>query len=304
MSSSTLVSIVTPHTAGGFQITDLTNLQTGGTALSWGFTRIDSPAENTNADYLFFAPNNAGSYTPFNIPANTTIDLFSFKSGSGCLGNIALFDNDNDPLNANSGINPDNNFVVLGGGVSSLYTSNTSGNVPCSIPTTTEVVLCINYDETTQTYTVSMESNEAYTGGLARLSSSTLASVVFPHTAGGYQITNLTGSQAGATPLAWGFTRIDAPAENPNADYLFFNPSNAGSYTPFDIPANTPIDLFSFQSASGCNTDDPLNANTGVNPDNSISILGAGIGNKYLSNCNTGVSCTVACEAESGTLGY
>ncbi|MEM6319094.1 MAG: hypothetical protein AAF960_15580 [Bacteroidota bacterium] len=314
ITASTQATLVFPHTTGGFQITDLTDLQTGGTPLDWGFSRLDAPAENSAADYLFFAPNNATTYTLFSIPAGTAIDLFSFKSGSGCIGDVALFDNTNDPLNTNSGLNPDNNFVVLGGGLGNQYTGNTSGNVACSTPVPTEVTYCINYDSGSQTYTVSMESNQAYTGGLARLSSATQITIVAPATAGGFQITNLMGLQAGGTPLDWGFSRLDAPAENAAADYLFFAPSNATTYTPFDITANTNIPLFSFQSGSGClgdiqlfdNTNDSLNANTGLNPDNNVTILGAGLGNKYIGNnvACTSASCATTCTVSAGVLSY
>lgn len=310
LSSSTQVSVVFPHTAGGFQISNLTNLQSGVTALSWGFARIDAPTENPSKDYLVFAPANAGSYTPFDIPAGIELNLFSFQSGSGCLGDLAIFDNAADPLNSNGSLNPGNNFVVLGGGPSNQFTSAISGNVSCS---STEVTYCLSYDSGTEVYTVSMESNQPFTGGLARMSSSTQISIVAPHTSGGFQITDLTGLQAGATPLDWGVTTIEAPVENTSEDYLFFAPANAPTYTPFDIPGNTSIDLFSFKSGSGClgnlhlfdNTTDPLNSNTGLNSDNSISILGAGAGNKYSTNCaGHSVSCTSACAANAGTLGY
>lgn len=132
ISASTLITIVAPHTAGGFQVTDLMNLQPGSPQLSWGFSRLDAPSENPTKDYLFFGANNAGSYGVFNIPANTELDLFSFKSGSGCIGALALFENDADPLNTNPTLNPNNNFVILGAGLGNQYLENASGNVFCA----------------------------------------------------------------------------------------------------------------------------------------------------------------------------
>jgi hypothetical protein len=128
---STQITLVAPDPdgtgAGVFSISNLTSL----TALNWGHTQLNSPAQNTSADYLFFAPSNAGTYAPFNIPANTDIDLFSFKAAAPCSGTLYLYDNINDPLNANGSINGDNNFRVLGGGNVNLYTGNSSGPVPC-----------------------------------------------------------------------------------------------------------------------------------------------------------------------------
>jgi len=131
ISASTLVTVVAPHNSGPFQVTNLINLQPGGTPLSWGFSRLDAPAENPSKDYLFFAPNNGGTYTPFNIAANTDMDLFSFQSGTGCEGTLALFENASDPLNANPTLNPKNNFVILAAGPGNNYVGNTSADVAC-----------------------------------------------------------------------------------------------------------------------------------------------------------------------------
>ncbi|HLP93365.1 MAG TPA: hypothetical protein VK168_04985, partial [Saprospiraceae bacterium] len=128
---STQFTIVTPDPDGGgpgaFMVTNLTAL----TALNFGVSQLNSPAENPGKDYLFFAPSNAGTYVPFNIPANTDIDLFTFQASEPCAGTLELYDNINDPLNANPSINADNSFKVLGGGNVQLYTGNSSGPVPC-----------------------------------------------------------------------------------------------------------------------------------------------------------------------------
>lgn len=133
--NSTQITIVTPHVAGGWQPASLTNL----TTLNWGVTVLDgtttAPPIPAN-DYLFFAPSNAGTYTPFNIPANTYIDLFSFKSGAGCVGALSLYDNANDPLNSIVTINGDNNMVILGAGAGNKYVGNDSGSIPCNAPCT------------------------------------------------------------------------------------------------------------------------------------------------------------------------
>ncbi|MEK7257685.1 MAG: hypothetical protein AAB316_23210 [Bacteroidota bacterium] len=126
------MTIVAPHVAGGWTVTDLAGLQTTSpTSLTWQVTNLNAPTENPSKDYLFFAPQNATAYTPFSFPAGSYIDIFSFKSGSGCIGDLALFDNTTDPLNANVSINSDNNVVILGAGAGNKYAGNESGNVSC-----------------------------------------------------------------------------------------------------------------------------------------------------------------------------
>ena len=115
--------------AGAVAIGSVTSL----TALTMGYSQINSPVQSTTKDYIFFAPSNAGSYTPFNIPANTDIDLFTFKIPAGCVGTVYLYDNYADPYNANPNIDGDNNFKVLGGGNTNLYCNNTSGPIPCTV---------------------------------------------------------------------------------------------------------------------------------------------------------------------------
>ncbi len=131
ISASTQVTIVAPHISGGWTPTNLTGLQGGATPLSWQFSSLNGPTENPSKDYLFFTPQNAGSYSTFTFPANTYVDIFSFKSGSGCVGDIYLFDNNADPLNTNPVINSDNNIVILGAGPGNKYAGNESGNVGC-----------------------------------------------------------------------------------------------------------------------------------------------------------------------------
>ncbi len=133
ITNSSQITIVAPHVAGGWQPASLTNL----TTLNWGVTVLDgtttTPPIPAN-DYLFFAPSNGGIYVPFNIPANTYVDLFTFKSGVGCVGALSLYDNVNDPLNSIVTINGDNNIVILGAGAGNKYVGNDSGSVSCNSP--------------------------------------------------------------------------------------------------------------------------------------------------------------------------
>jgi len=299
LTSSTQVSIVFPHVAGGYQIDSLTALQgSGSSALSWAFNRLDEPTENPNADYLFFSPTNTGTYTVFDFPANTYVDLFSFEGTSGCIDNILLFDNDTDPLSSNTSINAGNNFIVLAGGLQNQYTGNDNSAAPCS-----GITYCLEFDQSLEAFVVSIESDEAFTGPSARLAPSTQISIVAAAETGGYSVTSLTGLQAGSTPLTWSVSQINAPTENSGADYLFFTPSNTNTYTTFNIPANTKIPLFSFKSGNDCtdlilfdNQDDPLNTNPSYNADNNITILGGGQSNLFIGD-DCGPACCCLPEA-------
>jgi hypothetical protein len=298
LTGSTQISVVFPHVAGGYQIDSLTNLQGGATPLSWGVNRLDEPTENPNADYLFFSPNNAGNYTVFDFPAETYVDLFSFYAASGCVGNVALFDNEIDPLNSNNSLNTDNNFIVLGGGLTNQYDGNNNGSASCM-----GITYCLEFDNDLEAFVVSIESDVAYSGTQARLSPATQISIVAEAEVSGYQVTDLTGLQTGSTALTWMVNQINAPAENTDADYLFFAPANATGYTPFDIPANTKIPLFSFKSGGACsdlvifdNEADALNSNVSLNPDNNITVLGAGQGNQYIGD-TCGEACCCAADA-------
>jgi hypothetical protein len=302
LTASTQVTIVVPHVAGQWQVTNLSNL----TALGWSHTYLDGTTMGLTNDYLFFAPTNAGTYSPFPIVANTSIPLFSFKSGSGCLGNLSLYDNVNDPLNGQPTINADNNMVILGAGAGNKYVGNTSGNVACALPT--EVTYNLAYDLNTQAYTMSMNSNNPFNPPLSRLTASTQVTIVVPHVAGQWQVTNLSN----LTALGWSHTYLDGTTMGLTNDYLFFAPTNAGTYSPFPIVANTSIPLFSFKSGSGCvgdlflydNVNDPLNGQPTINADNNMVILGAGAGNKYVANTSGNISCVPPCNANAGTLGY
>lgn len=308
ISSTTQIMIVAPHTTGGFQVTNLTDLQTGGVALDWGYSRIDAPGENPTKDYFFFSPNNSFAYTPFDIPTDTQIDLFSFQSGSGCLGTLNIMDT-NDPFTTNTNFSTNNSIVIVGGGMNNLYQGSTSGNVSCM---NAAIKYCVEYSTDLKAFVISMESAETFTGNLARLSSSSQLTVVFPHETGGFQISDVSNLQNGGSPLNWAYNRLDAPAENPNADYLFFAPSNAFTYTPFDITAGTKIPLFSFKLASECtgaialydNNTDPLQNNTQYSPDNNMVIIGAGMSNQYIENSCPMVSCSEACTINASTLSY
>lgn len=171
----------------------------------------------------------------------------------------------------------------------------------------TQVTYSLSYDAGTATYTVSMTSNTSFSPPLSRLTSSSQVTLVVPD---GWAATNIIN----LTDLSWGLSPFDGATEGLSDDYLFFAPSNAGTYNPFVITGNIPIPLFSFQSSVGCiggvsiydNTNDPLNGVPTVNGDNNVVILGAGPGSVF-DEANTSVSdvlCTTPCAADAGSLSY
>ncbi len=164
------------------------------------------------------------------------------------------------------------------------------------------------YDNGTETYTVSMRSNTAYNPPTSIISTSSQVSIVLPHVAGGWLVTNITS----LTAVSWSNppAYVDGSALVPSLpnDYIFFAPTNSVA---IPIPANTYVDLFSFKSGSGCvgdlslfdNTNDPLNGYPSYNADNNMVILAAG-GNIYFGNDSGNVACALPCAADAGTLGY
>jgi hypothetical protein len=130
LASSSQVTVVVPQISGGWQVVNLTD----STDLQWGFDFLDGSTLGLNQDYLFFSPQNAGTYTPFPISAGQPVALFSFQSGTGCQGDLALYENGTDPLDAVPTINAENNMVILGAGPGNIWQANTSTIVTCITP--------------------------------------------------------------------------------------------------------------------------------------------------------------------------
>lgn len=180
--------------------------------------------------------------------------------------------------------------------------------VVAAVQAQVQVTYHLSYDPGTMTYTVSMTCNTSYMPPLSRIAGSTQVTIVVPQIPGGWQVTNLTP----LTTLGWGFSYLDGTTEGLTDDYLFFAPTNAGTYSPFTIPAGVPIPLFSFQSGSGCvgdlalyvNGSDPLDSVPTINGGNNIVILGAGPGNKWVGNTSGSVACATPCTANAGVLSY
>lgn len=151
------------------------------------------------------------------------------------------------------------------------------------------------------TYRVFMKSAASYSNIQAKISTAQVTLVV-PHgtNTNQFQVSNLQGKVVGSNQMNWGVSRVDAPNENTNADYISFGYNGSGSPLLFNIIAGEEVELFNFKNAGNCigsvalitNTDafsPPNSANT--NPGNQMTVLGFGTGNAYQSNYGTAVTC-------------
>lgn len=97
-------------------------------------------------------------------------------------------------------------------------------------------------------------------------------------------------------------SRVDAPAENPSADYLSFGLYYTGSKPPtFGWQADKEMRIFSFTSPTGCvagikllDNSDPFNQmpnSVNTNPGNEFANIGWLEGNAYTGNYGNTVSC-------------
>ncbi len=162
------------------------------------------------------------------------------------------------------------------------------------------------------TYKVYLVSTKTFTGNSSLISSSQIT-IVVPHGSGGdyFQFSNP------ASPISnmkWVFSgRVDAPAEDPDKDYLFFNFLNNNSpVVRFDMIANQDILLFTFKRTSRCigkvytfdNQIDPFVSpnSLGVNTGNNFTIFGAG-GDAYRSNIDLPVSVNITADKTNPCAG-
>ncbi|MDZ7933893.1 MAG: DUF11 domain-containing protein, partial [Emticicia sp.] len=151
------------------------------------------------------------------------------------------------------------------------------------------------------TYRVFMKSAASYSNIQAKISTAQVTLVV-PHgsNTNQFQVSSLQGKVVGSNQMNWGVSRVDAPNENKNADYISFGYNGSGSPLLFNIIAGEEIELFNFKNTGNCtgsvalitNTDafsPPNSANT--NPGNQMTILGFGTGNAYQANYGNAVTC-------------
>ncbi|MCB0124206.1 MAG: hypothetical protein KDE58_18250, partial [Caldilineaceae bacterium] len=120
-----------------------------------------------------------------------------------------------------------------------------------------------------------------------------------PHAVGAdkFEVSNLQSHVVGT---AWALTsRIDAPLEDPNTDYLSFSVSfPSGDYGSFQWAAGVEQKVFSIQNSGRClgpvallENSDPFNQlpnSARTNPGNQIDVLGVALDNAYIRNYDVG----------------
>ncbi len=132
--STSQVTIVVPHGIGvnQFQVANLQGKVAGTNQMNWGVSRVDTPNENLNADYISFGYSGSGSAVLFDIPSGQEIELFNFKNTGNCIGSVKLIDNTDPFLPPNSAnTNPGNQMTVLGFGSTNAYQSNYGSSINC-----------------------------------------------------------------------------------------------------------------------------------------------------------------------------
>lgn len=159
----------------------------------------------------------------------------------------------------------------------------------------------VSLDADKITYRVFMKSVASYSNIQAKISTAQVTLIVAHGTnTNQFQVSNLQGKVVGSNQMNWGVSRVDAPNENTNADYISFGYNGSGSPLLFNIVAGEEIELFNFKNTGNCvgsvalitNTDafsPPNSANT--NPGNQMTVLGFGTGNAYQSNYGSAVTC-------------
>lgn len=171
-----------------------------------------------------------------------------------------------------------------------------------------QIMLRIVLDPDQVTYRVYMVSAVSYSGNRAKISTSQIT-VSVPHGKGNDRFVpnTITSPIPG---MRWAVTgRVDAPRENPDRDYLFFNfTNNSIPVVQFDIVAGREYQLFEFKRTGNCigsaqlldnATDEFRTPNSlGINVGNSLSILGAQ-GNVYKTNADAPPTLTISAAASS-----
>lgn len=171
-----------------------------------------------------------------------------------------------------------------------------------------QVSLRVALDADGVTYKVYMRSAVSYTGREALISTAQVTLTV-PHGLGEerFEITNLVSP---ITNMYWRqIDRVDAPAENPDRDYLFFSFINNTIPTVlFDMTAGQDILIFQFKRKGACTgpiqllnneTDEFRTPNSiGINVGNSVSILGA-MGNAYKGNLDEPPTVKIVASADT-----
>ena len=159
----------------------------------------------------------------------------------------------------------------------------------------------LTWDETDQRYHVFMKPSKT---PVPNLTTTAQVTIKVPHLSGAdrFAVGQVTSKVNGTLWLS--NSRIDAPAEAPDSDYISFSLTMLGGPNSFDWQKDTEIEVFSFANTGSCtapisllnNETDPFavpNNSASTNPGNQFSNLGWGaVGeNNYLNNYQAEADC-------------
>lgn len=169
----------------------------------------------------------------------------------------------------------------------------------------------LTWDKTDQRYHVFMKPSET---PAPNLTTTAQVTIKVPHLTGAdrFDAKQITSAVPGTLWL--GNSRIDAPEEDADFDYLSFSLTMLGGPSSFNWQKDVEIEVFNFVNAGSCtapisllnNQTDPFavpNNSASTNPGNQFSNLGWGnVGeNNYLDNYLAEADCREASSGNSGT---
>ncbi|SDZ75259.1 hypothetical protein SAMN05660964_00136 [Thiothrix caldifontis] len=329
------ITLRVPHGTGEHQFS-VTDIQAK-TGTSWSLgAHVSAPPEDPSVDYLSFAftPVDVRAFAfkageeqeifsfkvrAFAFKAGEEQEIFSFKNAGACLGNVELMNNTTDPFNQppanpknSMNTNPSNQFANAGWGSSddNDYLGNYGTPASCAVeclsapaaPVANSVYYRVEWSNVDQRYHVYMYPGSVPTPNMSLGSQVTLK---MPHASDNdrFKVTDIRSATEG---IIWSDnSRVDAPLEDPSADYISFT-MTPNSPQAFQWQTGKELEIFSFANTGTCigsvalldNNSDPFNDlpnSTGTNPGNQFSNLGWGTAsdNNYSGN----YGCPTMCQA-------
>ncbi len=241
LTHSAQVTIVAP--TGTFQLDSLTSF--GGT---WELTGlIEHPMENPMADYVIFTL--SGATQAIVYEAWTPVPLFSFENKNGCTGSLELMDPATDPFSPPNSLNvPAGNHISIEGAGGDAYLGNYDpGSANCFSPA--NCLLSYRLKATLDGhYEISILPSAAYLSA-DPIDKIEAAIKVPTHL---FEVSNLESLLPGIMLLGVS-SRFDAPAEDPEFDYIQLRLNAPGQG--LHLTAGVEVPLFSFANGGSCQGD-------------------------------------------------
>jgi hypothetical protein len=191
-------------------------------------------------------------------------------------------------------------LTQIGGITSDIYTSQ-------AVVSSDQQGIEFNIISNNGTYEVYFRPN--ITPATPNLTLTAQVTIKAPHSVGSNRFT-LTNIKSGVTGTSWQATsRIDAPSEDPQADYISFELSfPGGNYAAFNWQADQEVKVFTFQNKGTClgpvtllTNDDPFMPpnSMSTNPGDQITVMGLANDNGYIGNYGPNLAECVAATPTS-----